>query len=77
MAPNDLKQFWRTQTEIGRALGVDQTTVSHWLRKGKIPLGAQVKVNAITGLPIDKPDLGGCAAVSSPVSSAAAFGPDS
>jgi DNA-binding transcriptional regulator YdaS (Cro superfamily) len=46
-------------TELGKAAGVDRTTVNWWLRVGKIPPERAVKISDHFGIPLHeiRPDL--------------------
>ncbi len=50
MTPDDLKKHYgNTQTAIAAALGVHQTTVLDWMRKGRIPYARQLWIQEKSG----------------------------
>jgi DNA-binding transcriptional regulator YdaS (Cro superfamily) len=40
------------QSELARRLTVTPQAVNHWLRNGKVPPGAALRVHEITGVPL-------------------------
>ena len=52
------------QTKLALAVGVSQGHVSSWVRRGKLPAGRVLKIEAVTGISRHKlrPDIFGDAA---------------
>jgi len=48
MTPQDLLNFFGTQSEIARALGCAQSSVSEWFDNGQIPEGRQYQTELAT-----------------------------
>jgi hypothetical protein len=49
MTPQDLLEFFKTQTEIAKALGCAQSSVAEWFENGKVPMGRQYQAELATG----------------------------
>lgn len=49
MTPQDLLDFFKSQTEIAKALGCAQSSVAEWFENGRIPEGRQYQAELATG----------------------------
>lgn len=44
MRPKDVTSFFSTQIEAARAIGVSKQAISSWIRRKKIPIDQQIKL---------------------------------
>lgn len=57
MTPQDVLDYFKTQTEIARVAGCNQSSVAEWFSEGKVPEGRQYQLELATNgaLKADKP----------------------
>jgi hypothetical protein len=48
MTPDDVKKYYNSQYNFEKETGMSHSTLGNWLRKGLVPLEAQLKLERLT-----------------------------
>jgi hypothetical protein len=48
MTPNDVLNYFKSQYNFNKVTGMSHSLLAYWIKRGKIPEGAQYKLERIT-----------------------------